>query len=330
MKRVLMIMGIFAMITGVASADTSVSWTSPADGTTYTTQTSVSPEGTASTSGATGGTGLDLAIVIDVSGSMGTYYSDKTRLEYAQEAAIALVDSLPEDTTSVTVIAFNSYSNTYCTLTALNSNKTDVVNAINGLSASGGTIIGSGISAATTELTSSNHTDGRSTMMVVLSDGSTSYYNYGTYSALAAAEAAADAGITVHTVGVPGHSSTQMAGIASAGGGIYTSVDDLDDLEDLFDGTGGNLVGIDHVDIQLPDGTWISDIATDALGNFTVPSYLLSYGTNTFTAIAYGSDGTSATTTLTLNVTPVPVPGAVLLGMLGMGTANFMRRRRNA
>lgn len=196
---------------GTAMADCTASWVSPADGSSYPVGTLVDLTGQAGASGSVGGTGLDLALVIDTSGSMG-WSPDYTLNNYAKPAAIALVNALPADTTSVAVIGFNSSANTYQVLTALNPNKQDVIDAINSLIDGGGTNIGSGVAEATTTLLSGN-TAGRAMMQVVLSDGFGSYNDE--------AETAYDVyGQVVHTVGVPGHDPDLMQEIATDGHGI--------------------------------------------------------------------------------------------------------------
>ncbi|MBW2419333.1 MAG: VWA domain-containing protein [Deltaproteobacteria bacterium] len=311
---------------GTALADASVSWLSPPDGTSFPVGTIVNPVGQAG-AGNTGGTGLDLALVIDVSGSMGSNpgLPGQTRLQTAQTAAIALVNALPQNTTSVTVITFSHAAGTALTLTALNPNKASVIAAINSLSASGGTDIGSGINQATSEF-QANADVTRSHMMVVLSDGISGG------NPNAAATAAALAGIQVHSVAMPGAHIGQMQQIASNGGGTFNDATDLTTLTGLFDGTGGNLVGIDHVEIELPDGTVIT-VPVDGLGNFVVPDWVMELGPNEFIATAFATDGTQASDMLTLIGTDsgniVPEPSAALLFCAGgLLFQQRMRRQR--
>lgn len=146
-----------------------VSFTSPVDGSSAPIGTLVTPTGIASGTG-TGGTGLDLVIVLDSSGSMSTFEVDRSRQQWQRDAAIALVNSLPTGTSSVSIVEFDSDANTVIGLTPLipASNITAVIAAINSVDASGGTNIPTGIDAATAVLTGAGHTVGRSQQMVVI------------------------------------------------------------------------------------------------------------------------------------------------------------------
>lgn len=320
---------LLATFTMSAYAATAVSWTSPADGSSYPVGTSVSPTGTASGIGLTG-TGLDLALVLDSSGSMGSYVSvggtSQSRAQWQKDAAIALVNNLPDSMTSVAIVEFDYDANLVTGLTPLLTGKTSIINAINSVNASGGTYIGKGINVATTELTGANHTAGRSQQMVVFSDG----YTYGdpATDATAALAAGVDA---VHSVALPGANISTMQAIATAGSGTFidaSSATGIQNLINLFSGYGGNLVGIDRVDISMPDGSVIGSVALDAFGNFVAPAWLMALGTNEFIATAYGSDGTSAIARLTLNGTATSVPEPGVLGLLGLGLVSLIGTRR--
>lgn len=316
-------------------AATSVSWNSPADGSSFPVGTMVTPDGTANAKGVTG-KGLDLVLVLDSSGSMGWNQTvggvTKTRQQWQRDAAIAMVNSLPTGFVSVGVVEFDGNANLVRQLSPLLSDKAAIITAINSVDASGGTNIGSGIRAATAELTGANHTAGRAQQMVVFSDGST----YGNPSNDAAAALAAGVD-SVHSVALPGANLGTMQGIASNGNGTFinaSTAQGVQDLINLFSGYGGSLVGIERVDITMPDGTFLGSVAVDAFGNFSTPGWLMGLGVNTFVATAYASDGTSAsaelnlygTTTTTDPSGSVPEPG--ILGLLGLGLMGIVGVRR--
>ena len=322
-----LLMAAFSMS---AQAATSVAWTSPADGSTFPVGTSVAPTGTASGIG-TVGTGLDLALVLDSSGSMRNSQTvggvTQSRAQWQKDAAIALVNSLPAGSVSVSIVEFDSDANLVRSLSPLSSDIAAIIAAINSVDASGGTFIGSGIQKATTELTGANHTVGRLQQMVVFSDGSSSG------SPATDAANAVLAGVdSVHAVALPGGIASTMQSIATAGNGTFVDARTalgVQDLLDLFSGIGGGtLVGIDHVDITMPDGSFLGSVAVDAFGNFQTPGWFMQLGTNTFTATAFATDGTSATALLTLNGVTSSVPEPGLLGLLGLGLIGMMGARR--
>jgi Mg-chelatase subunit ChlD len=320
---------------GIASAAGTVQWNNPADGTVYQVGTHVTPDGTANGFG-TGGTGLDLALVLDASGSMGTSATSggvtKTRAEWQAEAAVALVNSLPANSTAVAVIEFGTVAGTSVVLPLTSTTQAaDIVAAINGVTGTqGSTAIGTGIATARTELLA-NATAGASQQIVVISDGQN---NSGVNPVTAAENANAD-GITVHGVSIPGGNTGQMEDIANAGGGTFfnASTDQgLQDLISLFSGFGGTLVGVDRVEVTLPDGTVIANALTDAFGNFDA-DWNIELGNNPFVATAFFSDGSTATANLNLvgvdnGTNPVPLPAAGWLLLSGIAGLGFARRAR--
>ena len=310
---------------GPAQAAVGVSWVSPANNSTFAAGSVVNLSGAANASGISGGTGLDLALVLDSSGSMGTVSSGKSRQVWVREAATALVNALPQSSTSVSVVEFDSNAVLLKALTPLASGKASVLTAIGTVDASGGTNIGAGIDTAKNELVGANATAGRIQVEVVISDGVSSGQP-----ANNAATALAAGVEAVHTVGIPGHSVATMKAIATSGNGTYTNGTDLTALIGLFSGTSGNLVGIDSVDVVLNDGTFLDNVALDGLGNFLLPDITLFAGNNVFKATAFDTEGNSATAELVLIGSAVPEPQTMALLLAGLATCGVMSARRRS
>lgn len=319
---------------GVANAAGTVSFNSPADGSSAPVGTSITPTGIASGTGTTG-SGLDLAIVIDVSGSTGGAV-----IAAEKAAAIALINSVPAASTSVTIVSYDSSANVVSSLTPLTpaSNIATLTAAINGLSAGGGTFIGTGINAAAAELTGANATAGRSTQMVVMSDGFSSGNP-----ALSAANAVAGGVDNVHSVAVgSGANVSQMQAIATSGNGTFIDLTSgsaaqvAAQLQAIFAGTGGSLVGVQSIAITLPDGTVIDPNSVSGIGAFTVDqAFNIGLGPNTWSVTATFTDGSTATDTVTVNGTavtgavPLPAGLPLMVGALGIMGALRLRRRQS-
>jgi hypothetical protein len=277
----------------------------------------------------TTGEGLDLALVLDSSASMTALVSvngvTQTRAQWQKDAAIALVENLPTTNVAVAVVEFDYYASLVQGLSPLFTEKEAILAAINSVDASGSTYIGKGIDVAAAELTGTDHTMGWTQQMVVFSDGYTA--GVPADNAAAAVAAGVDA---VHAVALPGADLLTMQQIALEGKGTFIDASTptgIQELIDRFSGLGGTLVGIDHVDLTMPDGTLLGSIVVDALGNFTSPDWLVQLGSNVFLATAYATDGSAASAPLRIYGTPVSEPDTLIL--LGLGLLSLIVVRRS-
>ncbi len=186
---------------------------------------------------------IDLALVIDNSGSMGI----GTRLISAQNGAKSLVDKLNSGAFSA-LVSFNSVADRPFNLTAMDeAGQIALKAAIDLLSAGGGTNIGAGVIYAAEELTgdeslfgvvtspSGNDRDGAQKIMILLSDGLTSNPTGTT----AAADLAKAQGIRIITISVEGADDVFMENLASSADDFY-AVDDAG-LEAIFDEISGTI-----------------------------------------------------------------------------------------
>lgn len=286
-----------------AIAEVNVDWTSPDNGSIYV------PGSSANLTGVAFGelppvesVGLDIAIVIDASWSMDStpYGESVSKIDAAKEAAVALVNALPENNASVAIVSFVSNAKTEFPLMPLAGNKSAIIAAIDSLSApfSSGTNLGAGIAQGETAIVA-GHTTGRAKMQILLSDGETyGYYNTYKDQALVAFE---NSGVITHTVGVTGHSPAELQKIAGQGNGTYTNVTSLDELEEAFIEIGvGDYEKLTGVNLVLADGSVLENVDLGQNGEFSVENVVIEEGANVFNAIAYGDKGSVAKTTLVL------------------------------
>jgi len=318
-----------AWLTTPVVAATAVNWVAPSNGSSFPVETLLAPTGVASAIGTTG-EGLDLALVLDSSASMTTLVGvngvTQSRAQWQKDAAIALVQQLPTENVAVSVVEFDYYASVVQGLSPLFSEKDAILAAIDAVDAYGSTYIGRGIDLATTQLAGAGHTENWIQQMVVFSDG----YTAGVPADNAAAALAAGVDV-VHSVALPGADLATLEEIATAGHGTFIDASTPAGLEQLlerFSGQDGSLVGIDHIDVTLPDGSLLADIAVDALGNFRVPEWLMQFGPNEFLATAYADDGSWASAPLYLyGIAEVAEPDlSLLLGLSLLGLIGLRRR----
>jgi len=162
---------------------------------------------------------MDVAFVLDSSGSMGWNDPDG----YRKTAAKSFVDALIEGDKGC-VVDFDSYARLTLGLTdKLDSVKT----AINGIDSDGGTDIGAGVRIANNELISKSSAN-RIKAMILLTDGEGSYDTSLT-------KQAKDNNIVIYTVGLgTSVDSTLLTSIADGTGGMYFPVSSASQLPEVF------------------------------------------------------------------------------------------------
>lgn len=174
-----------------------------------------------------GGSGVDVAFVLDSSGSMSTNDPANLRLSAAKSFVDAL---LPND--QAAVVDFDS---TALLRQALTSDKAAVKRAIDLIDASGGTDIGAGVATGLAALGSTASPD-RARIMILLTDGD------GFYDA-ALTTKAASSGVTIYTIGLgTGINPVLLQQIATGTGGAYHAVNSAADLPDVFRNIGSETI----------------------------------------------------------------------------------------
>lgn len=330
----LMVLGLFNM---EANAAPSVVWNSPPDGSTEPVGTAVKPMGQAG--GTVIGGASDIMLVLDSSGSMGINETvgavTQSRGDWQKEIAIGLVNSLPASpTVRVGVVEFDSDANVVRTLSPLSSDLAAVIAAINSVDESGGTDIPDGQTAAFNELSTNGSLLDPSVQssMVVFSDGSSS----GDPDSTADLHAAGGVDL-IASIALPGAIVSTMQGIVNGPDDSFGNADDYGafidgtaSIQDILDAINdGGFVGIDTVDVTMPDGTVYTDVAVDAFGNFMAPvPFNINAGANTWTALATDNQGDTATATVTVFGGEGETPAPATLFLFGAALLALAHRRR--
>lgn len=190
--------------------------------------------------------GTDIALALDISGSMSAGDLRPNRLAAAKDVAIKFVNERSDDNLALVVFAGESLS-----LTPLTNDRAAVINSIKAIdmgALNDGTAIGDGLTSAINRLLSG---EAKSKSIILLTDGTN---NTGDVAPATAAEIARQNGIKVYTIGVGtdgsisvpdpyGYSSTTietkideaaLKNIAKITGGKYFRATDKRMLEDVF------------------------------------------------------------------------------------------------
>ena len=181
--------------------------------------------------------GMEIALVIDSSGSMG--WNDLSGIR--KDAAKEFVDSL-RDEDKAAIIDFDHYAYTYQGLT---NNKKLLYNAINKIDDNGGTSLSAGMSMALDNLL--NSASDAKKIIIMLTDGVGDYDSK--YTTIASNNE-----ITVYTIGL-GYDidSVLLNNIATATGGKYYHADKAEDLKDNFEEVQEDIGTKDTDGDTLPD-----------------------------------------------------------------------------
>ena len=171
---------------------------------------------------------LDLALVIDRSGSM-----SGRPLEAALESAARIVSGLRSDD-RVAVVAFDSEIEVVQPLVAA-TDRTSLVQRIRSIDARGSTDLFGGWEEAVKQLAPFTRKD-RIARVILLSDGQANQGLVNEHEIFARVTKAAGAGITTSTVGLGhGFNESLMTGMATAGEGVANFGQTADDLDEAFE-----------------------------------------------------------------------------------------------
>ncbi len=207
---VLKCLALAALITAIARPQTSLSWQD------VTTE------------------GIDIAIALDISGSMLAEDFKPNRLEASKQVAMDFISERPYDRIGLVIYAGESF--TQCPLTTDHDVLLNLFGDIQNGMIEDGTAIGMGLATAVSRLKDS---EAISKVAIVLTDGSN---NSGSIPPVTAAEIAKEFGIRVYTVGVGSNGTARTPYLDQFGRKQYQNVPvriDEKTLEEIAEITDG-------------------------------------------------------------------------------------------
>lgn len=173
--------------------------------------------------------GLDIAFVIDSSGSMSWNDAQGLRKTLTKQ----FIEKMSEND-RVAVIDFDRSTHVYAEFT---NNKTDLLYAVDRIDSNGGTMIYKGINSALEQFNSikTDSDSDRLKYMFVLTDGLDDYGNYTNEMYCELAEIAKNNSIAIYTIGLGNEvDSNLLKKIADVSGGKYYFASISTDLSDVF------------------------------------------------------------------------------------------------
>ncbi len=304
MKKILLQLCSISLLMSLSfiSQAVSVKINSPANGAVIQSDNTV-VTGIASAVGTPGqNQGIDLVLVLDDSGSLGT--TDPTRERF--NAVQQLMTSFgPNADVHVGLIFFRSSASVAVSLQQVNTARPAINGAINNnQTPGGGTAIDSGIQLASNELASKGRANASKAILVFTDGGNNSGYE----PVKQAAAAAFSQSQAVSFIGLFPSNGTNPSDLATlqqaaqAGGGKFYRATDPVHLAPLF--RAAKIVSIDNVRITNVTTGRASASVNLTAGNFTGNVDLV-VGQNVLQAVATDTGGAQATDSITVTVQPI-------------------------
>jgi Mg-chelatase subunit ChlD len=215
---------------------------------------------------------IAVVLVLDKSGSMDDEFQNRTKLDWAKEAAINLVN-LTFDGDYLGLITFSTYPELTQSIVIVNSTtRSTIIDKIQSITAKGWTNIGDSLKLAV-DILGDQGLKGLKRAIIFLTDGR---HNTGT-DPISILGYVKNSSIPVYTIGLgepnvgDGINETLLQIIASETGGKYYHAPTPDKLKEIFDNIRGRVSGVNLIDssiitLQPGESTWMVyplDISSD-------------------------------------------------------------------